>query len=195
LLTRTGKIGRIVHDLNEAGLHVSFRLSPLGVPALSGHATICPRRIESITREGLPESCETVSSQVSIANYGVGTTGLNVFDGSVVQSPRNNSGYAQAPASYPGGHANNSDVNNQVLVVNSLVFTFSGLGSTFDETMIKDARFQFGTGLSEPSISVPTGSHQPPFFGPGVPEQSSLAIAGVGALALMGYGVRRRRSG
>jgi hypothetical protein len=133
-----------------------------------------------------------VSSQVSTDHYGVGTTGLNVFDGSVVQSPHNNSDYALTPGSYPGGHANNSDVNNQVLVVNSLVFTFSGLGSTFDETTIKNARFQFGTGLSEPSISVPTGSHEPPFFGPGVPEPSSLAIAVLGALALAGYGLRRR---
>jgi hypothetical protein len=138
------------------------------------------------------KSGAAVSSHVSTAFYGVGTTGLNVFDGSVVQSPHNNADYAMAPASYPGGHANNSDLNQMVLAVNSIVFTFSGLGPTFDETTISNARFQFGTDLSESSLSAPTGSHVLPFFAPSVPEPSTLAIAGFGALGLLGYGVRRR---
>lgn len=69
------------------------------------------------------------------------------------------------------------------LFQNSLVFTLT-VGSGFSLSELGNTvRFQMGTALSETNFEGhPTA----------VPEPSTLAIAGLGALGFMGYGLRRR---
>jgi len=69
--------------------------------------------------------------------------------------------------------------------VGPATFTLSLAGVT-DATTITAVEFSFGTG---PDTFL-DGTESPP----GTPEPSTLAIAGLGALGLLGYGLRRRSS-
>src|SRR5262249_20152932 len=67
------------------------------------------------------------------------------------------------------------------IVQNSVVFTLTGFTGTLAD--ITKVSFQYGTALSD--ANVPAS---------GVPEPSSLAIAGLGGLGLLGYRLRRQRT-
>jgi hypothetical protein len=71
-------------------------------------------------------------------------------------------------------------VFNHPIIKNTISFTLSGLPSGFvlDATTISNVRFQYGTSLTEPSITDPTGDFDPPPPPSGgvTPEATSLIV-------------------
>lgn len=113
-------------------------------------------------------------------HYGLGTAGLGIFQGG---------GGQQFNYGIIGGYnANANDpVKQAPLVNNSVTFTLSGLSSSFDITKINNVRFQYGTSLSEASITQATGKYYTPTPKPKtVPEPGTTA-----ALVLFALGALR----
>lgn len=103
-------------------------------------------------------------------NYAITSAGDNITTG-------NN------PVTGVGGGAN-PYVQNTNPAGFAVVFTLTGFTGTLAD--ISCVSFQYGTALTDTNIpGIPSGV---------VPEPSSLAIAGLGALGLFGYGLRRRRT-
>ena len=124
-------------------------------------------------------------------SYGISSSGLsnNGVGGLFGPFDRFNSNNLFGPDSPDGinyGITTNSDttgndnggLSGQPLVNNTVIFTFSGVGSSFDpSTAISNIVFQYGTDLTETSL---------------VPEPTSLALFASGALVF--FAARRRRS-
>ena len=121
------------------------------------------------------------SSPPSGIKYGVATTGANGnFNGNGIELGGSDPDYGIAAAgSFPGGFGGSP--NQYPYIQDSLTFTFSG-ATGLDLSKLTNVQFFFGT----------NGDY---FAGKpdAVPEPSTLAIAGLGALGLIGYGLRRRR--
>ena len=89
------------------------------------------------------------------------------------------------------------DKKSEPYIIGPATFFLTMAGVTqytnLDASNIKDVQVGFGT---DPDILLPTKltSLTPLADPPAVPEPSTLAIAGLGALGLIGYGLRRRRT-
>ncbi len=136
-----------------------------------------------------------LSGAPGTATEGISSTGLglfgpgNRFPGTNLQGPTSPNGleYGITSAGDDSTTGNTPVTGTQALIKNSVVFTLSGFvaGSTFS-----NVSFQYGTDLSEPN--VPGNPDPPGGPNPGVPEPSSLLLAGVGmAFALRCRGRRK----
>jgi hypothetical protein len=118
------------------------------------------------------------------ADYGISSTGLglfgagNLFGGTNLSGPASPDGVQYGITTKNDTTANNNGgLIGQPLISNSVIFTFSGIPSGFDPSlMISNVTFQYGTSLTEPHLSAPS------------PTTLPLVLAG--ATALLFY--RRR---
>jgi MYXO-CTERM domain-containing protein len=124
-------------------------------------------------------------------NSGIGASGFNVFGSdpwffNPGQPPIDGLNYGILSAGDNPATGNTGVTGHGPLIKNSVQFLLT-VGSGFSLAELGGhVVFQYGTALSEPNF---------PGFPPGtVPEPSSLAIAGLGALGLVGFGLRRRRA-
>ena len=130
-------------------------------------------------------------------DYGVGTAGFDIFHGNLT------GGYPSSPhgnQQYPFGIINSnytalskSNITGVPLVQDQITFVFTlthGLLTSDIAQQISNLRFQYGTDLEEPHFNGTNGGGPTPPRA--VPEPSTLAIAGLGVLGLLGYGLRRR---
>jgi hypothetical protein len=93
----------------------------------------------------------------------------------IIGPPGGGGTYSNANGSIAGNRPHNPFINQ------TATFTISGSGITANTT-VTAATFSFGT---TPGNNVPGNPNV-------VPEPSTMAIAGLGALGFMGYGLRRR---
>jgi hypothetical protein len=121
---------------------------------------------------------------------GVGTNGLGVFNGSDVINT-DNLDYALTSAGDNVATSQAQQLFNDPYIQNIITFTFSGLPVGFDLTAqnVSNVRVQYGTSLTEPSITIPDGDEDQP-----VPEPGTVFLLGAAALGLMGATRRRRNS-
>jgi hypothetical protein len=125
---------------------------------------------------------------ISAVGYGVGNPATTNFTNSTVNPPNIDGGnFSMVPTAGLGYTPNN---NYKPLVKGAMVFNFTGVGTTLTAADITQVAFQYGTDLTT-DTRLPGGG--PPAPPSSVPEPSTLAIAGLGALGLIGYGLRRRR--
>lgn len=125
--------------------------------------------------------------------YGLGTVGLDRFDGSLTNAgsgSQSNYGVIQN-VTYTKFTGNLKNTNNgqTPLVKDTIEFTLSGLSKGFNLTSISNVRFQYGTSNSEPSFTVQTGTFTSSAI---APEPSTILVAAVGAIGFVGYGLTRR---
>ncbi|MHC5935564.1 XDD4 family exosortase-dependent surface protein [Nostoc sp.] len=109
-------------------------------------------------------------------HYGLGTAGFGISPGFGLSG-----GQQFNYGIITGYDSPNSPVSGGTFVKNSATFVFSGLPTGFDSTKIQNVRFQYGTGLDEPS----TYYIAPPPPPKKVPEPSAtvaLGLFAVGAL-------------
>lgn len=119
-------------------------------------------------------------------SYGFGSAGLNIFWGYWTNPVPD---YGLVNKGYIAG-TGNSAIQNAPLIRSSVVFVLSGLSTNFDLNSISNVRFQYGTGLSEPSMDgVPGVMVQGQSV---VPEPGSLALAGFAGIGLALRAWRRR---
>lgn len=110
------------------------------------------------------------------AAYGIGSSGFNLFGAGEMfgfgdlDPPANVNGLNYGITSAGDNPASgNSQVTGGVpLIKNSVVFTLAGLPADFDENLVSNVNWQYGTDLSEPNI----------------PEPASLALIVVGLLSI-----------
>lgn len=111
---------------------------------------------------------------------GLGTAGFNVFKGKEVGDVN----FGIVNPGYVNGDGNMPIYTNR-MIRNAVVFTLTGISSLFNpKTNISNVRFQYGTGLDEPSFA---GEQHPTS---GTPEPSTFVLS---SLALIGLVVWRRR--
>ncbi len=118
------------------------------------------------------------------ANTGLGTAGLDVFNGNAVNRPGQggNFNYGLVSSAYTTDGDNNP-MGSAELIQDSVIFTIDNLPDGFTEDRISNVLFQYGTDqASEPSI-------------PGVPRQEIPEPSSVlGLIAMVGgLAVSRRR--
>jgi hypothetical protein len=95
------------------------------------------------------------------ANYGISSTGLSLFGPkdifggtSFSKNPPNGLGYGITTTNDKS--ANNNGGMGVPLIMNSVVFTFSGVPQGFDpSTAITNVTFQYGTALNELTVAEP----------------------------------------
>ncbi len=117
-------------------------------------------------------------------NSGISETGLGVFgpDGNFYSPGVKLDGSDYGVVGSAGTNGSNPSVK-EPLVESTIVFTLTTPSGFTLADLGSTVVFQYGTDLSEPTL---TGDLVP------VPEPSTMAIAGLGALGFMGYGLRRR---
>jgi hypothetical protein len=111
------------------------------------------------------------------ADQGIGTAGFNVFgpSGNFGSNGQKVDGYDEGIVG-SGYTTGNDGIPTTPLVKDTMTFNLTVSGGTFDLNDITNVFFQYGTQLGTAVV----------------PEPSTLAIAGLGALGFMGYGLRRR---
>jgi hypothetical protein len=124
---------------------------------------------------------------------GVGTNGLGIFNGNDVMNT-DNLDYALTSAGDNVATSQAQQLFNDPFIKNIVTFTFSGLPAGFDltESNVGNVRVQYGTSLTEPSITIPDGTDEQP--DPTVPEPGTALLLGIAALGLMTM-ARRGRAG
>ena len=126
-----------------------------------------------------------VTQTNGISSAGFGIFGSATFPGANLDPPLAldglNYGLTSAGDNLATGNA--AVTGGNPLIQNSVVFTLGAWSSVL--SAINNIRFQYGTALNEGTIDIP-----PP---PPVSEPSTLALAGIGALSCLGFGIFRRR--
>lgn len=132
-------------------------------------------------------------------NRGIGTNGLGIFNGNQVKTV-DNLDYALTSVEDNVATSQAKQLFNFPLIKNTITFTFNGLPNGFllNTATIGNVRFQYGTSLTEPSITdVPGEGDEPPDDGGGggvgqVPEPATIAVWSVlGLCAAAGSMLRR----
>lgn len=122
--------------------------------------------------------------------YGISSAGFglfgaqDLFPGPNLQGPDSPNGlqYGITSAGDDLATGNVQVTGSNALIQNAVVFTLSGLPNGFNPNgRITQVSWQYGTGLREPTISVP--------------DPVTLAVMGLGALGMLGHRVRGRRQG
>ena len=122
-----------------------------------------------------------ITSGFGGADYGISSSGLDVFSGGDFNGPDldspaavNGSNFGIAPTGYDSSTAN-TGVHNDPIILGSVVFTLDIDGDlTTDD--IGNVGFQYGTSQSEPFIVVP--------------EPTTISLLGLGVAGLL---IRRKR--
>ncbi|MBC6432041.1 PEP-CTERM sorting domain-containing protein [Nostoc sp. HG1] len=109
-------------------------------------------------------------------HYGIGTAGFGISPGFGLSG-----GQQFNYGIITGYDSANPAVSGGTFVKNSATFVFSGLPTGFDLTKIQNIRFQYGTGLDEPS----TYYIAPPPPPKRVPESSATVALGLFALGAL----------
>jgi len=110
------------------------------------------------------------------ATQGISTAGFNIFgQGNFGSNGQNVDGFGEGIVG-PGYTTGNDHIPTTPLVQNSMTFLLTP-SATFDVDNVTHVFFQYGTALE----------------GQVVPEPSTLAIAGLGALGFLTYGLKRRK--
>ncbi|MBF2020093.1 MAG: PEP-CTERM sorting domain-containing protein [Hydrococcus sp. C42_A2020_068] len=124
------------------------------------------------------------------ANQGLGTAGLGIFQGNVVNIPGQggNFNYGLVGSGYTSA-GDNAPVLASKLIKNSIVFNLSGV-SGLAEQDISNVSFQYGTSLNETRIPGNPSTTPPPVRD--VPEPSTTAA--IGLLALSSLGLLKKKS-
>jgi hypothetical protein len=126
---------------------------------------------------------------------GISSAGLGFFGAANFNGPNLHGPDGVAGINY-GITSNGDDIltgNSAVtggfpLISGSVIFTLSGIGPGFNPyTDITDVQFQYGSSLSEPSITATRIEQPEP-----IPEPSSVLLLGSGMLALA-WGLRQRK--
>jgi len=139
----------------------------------------------------LPSNSNGTSDLPGITqNYGLGTAGLGIFQGG---------GGQQFNYGIINGYDNpNPAVSNGTFVNGAATFVLAGLPTGFDITKIGNIRFQYGTALSEPSltgtrVTPPADNNNPPLVenSVSVPEPATMAGLSLVAASLMASRCRR----
>jgi len=115
------------------------------------------------------------------SNLGIMVTSLGNHAAipTIIGGPNGSNAYSAGGGSITGNH------NPFLAGVVTIVLSVSGVTSS---TTVTAMQFQFGTSNNEGNVpGVPGGPNIQ-----AVPEPSTLAIAGIGALGFMGFGLRRR---
>lgn len=119
--------------------------------------------------------------------YGVGTAGFGIFNGSQVNTGGQGGNFDYGLAS--SKLTPNTPVNAALLIFNTAIFQWTV--PTGANIAISNVRFQYGTDLSEKSFGcVSTTSGCIPNDGGDVPEPSTMGLLGLG---LVGLGALARR--
>lgn len=121
---------------------------------------------------------ESASSLSGVSQKrGLGTNGLGIFNGNEVKVV-DNLDYALTSLEDDVTTSQAQQLFNFPVILNTITFTLSGLPSGFvvDETTVTNVRFQYGTNLTEPSITDTTGEQPPPPVGGTIPEPTSVAV-------------------
>jgi hypothetical protein len=167
---------------------VLFNVDPaIGDLITTGTAVIC--KTCSVTNGGKTDPGGSVGGEWAFRGglwfdeaYGISSVSLGAFNKVDLFGGTNLAGTAAGPGGLDYGITTKSDTpgNDQKdlagipLILNQVIFTFSGLPKDFDpSTAIKDVNFQFGTTVSN------------------TPEPTSLALLGLGGATA--WIVRRRR--
>jgi hypothetical protein len=115
--------------------------------------------------------------------FGVATTGVDIWKGSSISFGNASPDYGiVAAGTFP---RSKSGLNKTPFIQDALTFTLNVSG-TLDFSKIENVKFFFGT--SGDFFTDGGTIHGPS----SVPEPSGLAFAGIGALGLIGYRLRRR---
>ena len=151
----------------------------------------------SLNEWKLPQSSNGTSALSGISqNYGLGTAGLGIFQGTGGQQFNYGiiSGYDTPNPAVVGG----------TFVKDSATFVLAGLPSTFNIQKIGNVRFQYGTAISEPSFTAstinysgnPTTPTTPPTDGSNEPKKipEPATTTALGLLVASALGSRKRKA-
>lgn len=131
--------------------------------------------------------------------YGISSSGYGVFGSSDRLGPGNLTDpvapdglqWGIVGATYVNG-SGNGGVESTPLARGSVTFTFATSGGVFDLTRISGVRFQFGTNLSEPSLTgTPDGNTST--GGPGTPVPAPAGLVLLVSATPFALLLRRRR--
>ncbi|RAM52804.1 MAG: PEP-CTERM sorting domain-containing protein [Hapalosiphonaceae cyanobacterium JJU2] len=143
-------------DYNGSPLNLSL-LSATASTVVSGSSTVGNNvdLLGSLNEWKLPNASNTNGLPGITQDYGIGTAGLGIFQGGGGQQ------FNYGIISNYSDDANKA-VKDGTFVKGSATFLLSGLTSDFDITKIGNIRFQYGTSLSEASLTpTPTPAPAP----------------------------------
>ncbi|OUL24123.1 hypothetical protein BV372_29200 [Nostoc sp. T09] len=164
---------------NPTGLSLSSAIAPK-VVSNNGASTTNNVNLKALDEWKLPNTGNGTTSLSGISqHYGIGTAGLGIFQGGGGQ--QFNYGIIS------GYDSPNPAVKTGTFVKDSATFVLSGLSTNFDIQKINNVRFQYGTNLSEPSLTKNQGTYftPPPPPPKQVPEPTTTAALGLLAVSAL----------